>query len=143
MLGHATYDADLEEQVREAAATHAVLPGSVFGETYRALQSNARCYVHATEVGGTHPALIEAMGAGNLCLVLDTPENREVAGAGAWYFSDEAGLAVLMSRVEQLDRDSLDALRRSTRDRAQALFSWDRVGAAYLELLGSGVSPTR
>ena len=88
MLGAATYDDSLDRDVRAVASPTAVLPGPVFGEGYRALQANARCYIHATEVGGTHPALIEALGAGNLCLVLDTPENREVAGEVAWFFSD-------------------------------------------------------
>jgi hypothetical protein len=32
-----------------------------------------------TEVGGTHPALIECMGRGALVLYLDTKENAEVA----------------------------------------------------------------
>ena len=31
-------------------------------------------------MGGTHPALVEAMGAGRPVLYYDTPENREVAG---------------------------------------------------------------
>ena len=54
--------------------------GFVFGQDYRALQQNAYCYVHATEVGGTHPALLEAMGYGNCVLTLGTPENVEVVG---------------------------------------------------------------
>ena len=93
MLGQAAYDDDLEAQVRAAAGPDACLPGAVYGTGYRGLLANARCYVHATEVGGTHPALVEAMGAGNLCLVLDTPENREVAGDTAWYFADAGELA--------------------------------------------------
>jgi glycosyltransferase involved in cell wall biosynthesis len=135
MLGHATYDADLEQAVRSAAAGHAVLPGSVFGDAYRALQSNARCYIHATEVGGTHPALIEAMGAGNLCLVLDTPENREVAGSAAWYFTDDRSLAALLRQVDQLTAPDIDRLREATRERAATRFSWERVGAAYRDLV--------
>jgi glycosyltransferase involved in cell wall biosynthesis len=142
MLGHAVYDTGLEQQVRAAAAPNASLPGSVFGPPYVALQSNARCYVHATEVGGTHPALIEAMGAGNLCLVLDTPENREVAGPDAWYFADEGGLTRLLDDVDRLDEDRLAALREATGRRAAELFSWDRVGDTYLELLtGVGSAP--
>ena len=39
-----------------------IFTGFVFGQDYRALQQNAYCYIHATEVGGTHPALLEAMG---------------------------------------------------------------------------------
>jgi glycosyltransferase involved in cell wall biosynthesis len=141
MLGHATYDDALEAEVRAAAGPDATLPGSVFGASYVALQRNARCYVHATEVGGTHPALIEAMGAGNLCLVMDTPENREVAGPDAWFFTDEAGLVDLLRRADELAEDALAAIRTATRDRAERLFSWDRVGAAYLELLDAGTSP--
>lgn len=136
MLGHATYDDELAAAVAAAAGPHAVLPGSVFGDGYRALQSNARCYVHATEVGGTHPALIEAMGAGNLCLVLDTPENREVAGPTAWYFAEEAGLVELLRQVDTLSDDDLDQLRHASRERASEMFSWQVVTASYLRLLG-------
>lgn len=135
MLGHATYDSDLEAAVRAAAAPNTVLPGPVFGAAYRALQGNARCYIHATEVGGTHPALIEAMGAGNLCLVLDTPENREVAGPDAWYFADAVVLPQLLRRVDELPDTDIDRIRRAIRERAAARFSWDRVGAAYRDLL--------
>jgi glycosyltransferase involved in cell wall biosynthesis len=138
MLGHATYDEALEREVRAAAAPDAVLPGSVFGEAYVALQSNARCYVHATEVGGTHPALIEAMGAGNLCLVLDTPENREVAGPHAWYFADEVSLVTLLTTVAGLDAETLDQLRAFSRERAERMYSWETVGRTYLDLLVDG-----
>jgi glycosyltransferase involved in cell wall biosynthesis len=135
MLGRATYDETLELEVRAAAAANAVLPGPVFGPGYTALQSNARCYVHATEVGGTHPALIEAMGAGNLCLVLDTPENREVAGPDAWYFADLDELVVLLRRVAALSGAELAPLRQASRSRAARLFSWEAVGETYLKLL--------
>ena len=135
MLGRATYDEHLEQQVRAAAAANAMLPGTVFGDGYRALQSNARCYIHATEVGGTHPALIEAMGAANHILVLDTPENREVAGPDAWYFADEDELAELIRKAAQLSDREIRKLGNASRDRAARLFSWVAVGDAYLQLL--------
>jgi glycosyltransferase involved in cell wall biosynthesis len=112
-----------------------VLPGSVFGDGYIGLQSNARCYIHATEVGGTHPALIEAMGAGNLCLVLDTPENREVAGPDAWYFADESELAELLSAVDQLSADRLSRNRARIRARVADRYSWSRVATSYRDLI--------
>jgi glycosyltransferase involved in cell wall biosynthesis len=114
-----------------------VLPGPIFGDGYHALQSNARCYIHATEVGGTHPALIEAMGAGNLCLVLDTPENREVAGPDGWYFADERELCELLRRVAALPVEAAREVGERTRARAAQLFSWSAVGDAYLSLLRS------
>jgi glycosyltransferase involved in cell wall biosynthesis len=141
MLGEATYDPELERSVRAAAAPEAVLPGAVFGDGYRALQSNARCYVHATEVGGTHPALIEAMGAGNLCLVLDTPENREVAGPDAWYFADEAELTELLRRTAALRSPELRRLRGLSAKRAEEHYSWATVAQQYLSLLADHGDP--
>ncbi|MHB1740396.1 MAG: DUF1972 domain-containing protein, partial [Actinomycetes bacterium] len=135
MLGRATYDPRLDAQVRAAAVPGAVLPGAVFGDAYRGLSANARCYVHATEVGGTHPALVEAMAAGNLCLVLDTPENREVAADAAVYFADETGLVRLLRWVDGLDADELADWRDRARSEAARRFSWASVGAAYLALL--------
>ena len=57
-----------------------VMPGAIYGAGYHELLSHCLAYIHATEVGGTHPALIEAMGRGALVLYLNTPENAEVAG---------------------------------------------------------------
>ncbi len=128
--------------MRAAARPDACLPGAVYGDGYRGLLANARCYVHATEVGGTHPALVEAMGAGNLCLVLDTPENREVAGEVAWYFADGAELARLLEQVDALSPDALDDLRACTRSAAMTRYSWDTVAQAYDRLLfGGGPGP--
>jgi glycosyltransferase involved in cell wall biosynthesis len=138
MLGRATYDDELEAAVRSAAASTAVLPGPVFGDGYRGLQANARCYIHATEVGGTHPALIEALGAGNLCLVLDTPENREVAGAVGWFFADAPELASLLRQVAGLPASELHQLRERSRHYAAQRYSWSVVGDRYLDLLGAG-----
>lgn len=136
MLGTATYDEELGAQVRAAVGPSAHLPGARFGSDYVGLQVNARCYVHATEVGGTHPALIEAMGAGNLCLVLDTPENREVAGQAAVYFADQESLRNLLEWAAALPADELEHWRGRARDHARARFSWAAVGRSYARLLG-------
>ncbi|BEP16058.1 hypothetical protein acdb102_43690 [Acidothermaceae bacterium B102] len=135
LLGAATYEPELDAEVRAAAGPLALLPGPVYGDGYRGLQVNARCYVHATEVGGTHPALIEAMGAGNLCLVLDTPENREVAGPAAWFFADEIELATLITKAAALGTDELATLRTQARALAEVRYSWRAVGSAYVDLL--------
>jgi glycosyltransferase involved in cell wall biosynthesis len=135
MLGEATYDADLATEVNAAVGKGAWLPGPVFGVGYQGLQSNALCYIHATEVGGTHPALIEAMGAGNLCLVLDTPENREVAGAAGAFFADEDSLVALLIWAAGLSQEQLDQRRSQSRDLARERYSWEAVGGQYLQLL--------
>ena len=135
MLGGATYDLELEQHVRAAAGPRAHLPGPVFGSGYRGLQSGAAVYVHATEVGGTHPALIEALGAGNLCLVLDTPENREVVGSAGVLFSDQESLERALRWAAALDPEERATWQERARRHASVHFSWDAVAAAYLALL--------
>ncbi len=69
--------------MRDTRDPRVVIPGAIYGQGYHELLSHCFAYIHATEVGGTHPALIEAMGRGCLVLYLNTAENAEVAaGAG-------------------------------------------------------------
>jgi glycosyltransferase involved in cell wall biosynthesis len=107
--------------------------GFVFGRDYRTLQQNAYCYIHATEVGGTHPALLEAMGFGNCVLTLAAPENIEAIGDAGIAYTDENDLAEKLQRVL---RDG--SLVQSFRNRAQArvleYYDWDYVVDQYERL---------
>jgi glycosyltransferase involved in cell wall biosynthesis len=87
LIGDAPYAADYIAQVRDTRDPRIVIPGAIYGQGYRELGSHCFAYIHATEVGGTHPALIEAMGRGALTLYLDTPENAEVAGGAGLPFT--------------------------------------------------------
>ena len=135
MVGTAPYAAPFIRSFTEDADPRIQFPGPIYGEAYRELQANALAYIHATEVGGTHPALVEAMGYGNCVLVNDTPENREVAGDAALYFQahDPATLTAALDRVR-----NDPALARSLGDqaaaRAAALYNWDRVTDQYVAL---------
>ncbi len=138
LVGSAPYAAGFIESVRAEAARdgRVVVPGPVYGEGYRELLANAAAYLHATEIGGTHPALLEAMGFGRPLLVHDTPENREVAGDTAIYWDARRpetlaeGLATLLS-----DPDGLRRRGEAARARASALYRWSDVTDAYERLL--------
>ena len=80
LIGDAPYAHEYIRHVRDTSDPRIVMPGAIYGEGYRELGSHCFAYIHATEVGGTHPALIEAMGRGALVLYRNTPENAEVAG---------------------------------------------------------------
>jgi glycosyltransferase involved in cell wall biosynthesis len=135
MVGGAPYAGAFIRGFTEGADPRILFPGPIYGEGYRELLSHALAYVHATEVGGTHPALVEAMGYGNCAIVNDTPENREVAGGVGLYFRAEAPASL----AEALDRVRLDPLRAAARGRAAArraalLYSWERVADRYAGL---------
>ena len=108
------------------------LTGSIYGDGYSDLQRAALGYIQATSVGGTHPALIEAMAAGNLVLAFDTPENREVTAGTALTFGSAEDLAAhLRSVVEDPGSVYHQQLRQAALDRARSVYSWDAVTDAY------------
>lgn len=136
MVGGAPYAGRFIAGFTRGADPRIRFPGPIYGEGYRELLSHALAYVHATEVGGTHPALVEAMGYGNCILVNDTPENREVAGdVGIWFRAAEPGtLAERMDWVRGHPEEAR-ALGRAAEERAARLFSWERVADQYAGLL--------
>lgn len=110
-----------------------IFTGFVFGQDYRALQQNAYCYIHATEVGGTHPALLEAMGYGNCVLTLATPENIEVVGEAGVPYIDEFDLAEKLKRVLR-DGSLVQAYRNRAQQRIQKHYDWETVVDQYEQL---------
>jgi glycosyltransferase involved in cell wall biosynthesis len=134
LIGDAPYAAEYTNRVRDTKDPRVVMPGAIYGDGYRELGSHCFAYIHATEVGGTHPALIEAMGRGALTLYLDTPENAEVAaGAGIAFtpenLSEVIKLTSIMPFQERLEWQ-LRAIKR-----VEERYSWDAVTDSYENLL--------
>jgi glycosyltransferase involved in cell wall biosynthesis len=134
LVGDAPYARDYIQRVRATSDKRILIPGAIYGEGYRELGSHCFAYIHATEVGGTHPALIEAMGRGALVIYRDTPENAEVAGdAGIPFRSgelpDKLRLALDMTESDRSD------LQCRAAERVRRKYSWDAVTDAYERLL--------
>jgi glycosyltransferase involved in cell wall biosynthesis len=135
MVGGAPYSDDFIASMKERADRRVLFPGPIYGAGYRELLGHAYAYIHATEVGGTHPALVEAMGYGNCTVVNDTPENREVAGPNALYFSvnDPATLAAVLSHLLATPGEAARG-RLTAKARASERFDWDIVVDQYAAL---------
>lgn len=138
MVGKGLYAKELDRQIRERATGNVIAPGALYGRDYRTLQRNALLYIQATEVGGTHPALIEAMGSGGVVLALDTPENREVGGEAVGYFRlrPQETLSGAM-RAWIADPSLRERMRGRARRRAAERYSWEKVTDAYEQLFRS------
>lgn len=137
IVGDAPYATDYKATLVQAAAATpgVILTGYVFGDGYAELQSNALLYIQATEVGGTHPALLEAMGRGAAILANDVPEHREVLeDAGVYY--DRNDPAALAARVSELLADTGERTRlgAAAAERARARYSWQHVTDEYERL---------
>jgi glycosyltransferase involved in cell wall biosynthesis len=135
IVGDAPYSKKYISSLRKTVDPRIVFTGFVFGEGYFEFQSHAYSYIHATEVGGTHPALIEAMGFGNGIIASGTPENIEVL--------DNTGLIYKKSDVEDLrskiamsleSPNILVELGKRAERRARELYDWDQVTDDYERL---------
>jgi glycosyltransferase involved in cell wall biosynthesis len=134
LIGDAPYAEDYIRRVRDTHDVRIVIPGAIYGEGYHELGSHCFAYIHATTVGGTHPALIEAMGRGALVLYRNTPENAEVArDAGIPFEADE--LAGKLRAVIAMSEAERQAFGKKAMDRVRERYSWDAVTDAYERLL--------
>ncbi len=132
LVGDAPYAQDYIEKVRDTEDTRVVLPGAIYGSGYQELLSHCFAYVHATEVGGTHPALIEAMGRGALTFYLRTEENEEVAGDAGIAFADD--LAEKMRLLLTMPESERLAWKQRAMERVRDRYSWEAVTTAYEQL---------
>ena len=139
VVGDAPYAAEYIARIRAAADRRVILPGAIYGEGYRQLLSRAAVYVQATEVGGTHPALVEALGYGRVVCYHATPENEEVAGGAALPFDahERGSLARLLSRI--LDDPAAHSVwKERARERVRERYLWNDVVDRYEAVLEAG-----
>jgi glycosyltransferase involved in cell wall biosynthesis len=146
VVGDAPYASAYKAHLESSAACNPriVMTGGVYGELYRVLQSHAYCYVQATEVGGTHPALIESMAVGNAVIANGVPENIEVCGGTALVYAknDARDLAEKLTYLLS-EPDVAAKLREAAQLRASEVYSWERVVDQYEELFAALMPASR
>lgn len=137
IVGDAPYADAYKARLRATTDPRVIFTGYVFGEGYRELGTNSYAFVETSEVGGTHPALLEAMAMGTAVVVNGTAENREtIADAGLAYASEDgaAALAPVLARLLANPAER-DRLARAAAERATAVYSWEAVTDQYEALL--------
>ena len=138
VVGGASYADDYIAllQQKAAADTRIVMTGYQFGEAYQELGSNAAIFVETSGVGGTHPALVEAMAFDRCVVAHDTAENLETIGeAGRSYDGARGAESLALVLQELLDRpEAVVALGAAAGRRARAYYTWDAVTDAYERL---------
>ncbi|MCT9001928.1 glycosyltransferase [Microbacterium memoriense] len=138
IVGSTGYGGELDESARRLAEQHANVrwlghvndDGLLF-----ALLNNAGAYFHGHSVGGTNPALVQAMACGAPIVARDTIYNREVLGEQGTYVSPvpeaitRSVQAMISSPYEQ------ERARHNARERSERLYTWDLVCSRYDQTL--------
>jgi len=143
IVGDDPWEKEYVRSLKSSGDTRIVFTGGVYGDGYAQLQQNAYFFVLPDEVGGTHPALVEAMGYGNCVLVNDTPSNVEVISDCGFHYRGVEGAADLQRKLQQLlDAPDLVAeYRVRALRRAQTHYRWEDVveqhANVYRQLMGA------
>ncbi|MBN1352379.1 DUF1972 domain-containing protein [candidate division KSB1 bacterium] len=132
VVGDAPYSSEYIRKIKSTKDPRIIFTGYVFGKGYREFQSHAYFYIQATEVGGTHPALLEGMGFGNCVLANDVPEHREVLRDAGIFFNvkDESDLPEKMQHL--LDNPKIvQEYQKKAVARIMEAYTWDRITDRY------------
>jgi glycosyltransferase involved in cell wall biosynthesis len=112
------------------------MPGYVFGDGYAELVHRCGVMCVPTEVGGTHPVIVEGMAAGAAMLVSDHPPNVETVGPAAATFPLAGGAPALAAALRALvgDASERERLGALAAERAAERYGWGTCAERYLAL---------
>jgi len=138
VVGSASYAEEYIASLEASAQRdpRVIFTGYVFGKGYSELGSNAFLFVETSGVGGTHPALAEAMAFGNCVVVHDTPENMETIGDAGLAYDGRTGADSLRQVLRCLleEPELVREYGQRARQRAQTHYTWKAVTDAYERL---------
>lgn len=145
IVGSEGYGGDLDQRVSDLAAKfeNVIWTGHMSDDRrLHALWQHAGAYFHGHSVGGTNPALVQAMACGAPIVARDTVYNREVLADSAVFSSPSAAdIASVLSEV--MDDSSLQSrLSAAALARAVDKYSWDQVCAKYERSLTNLIKDT-
>jgi len=137
IVGSANFDSPIEGRLRmmEAAGRVKWLGHVDDQRVLTQLWAHSAVYVHGHSVGGTNPALLQALGAGAPTLALDTPFNAEVLPHAQHLFPHDP--QILATRIQTVVASQ--SLQATMAERGRVIirerYSWDAVCRAYMEML--------
>ena len=134
VAGNESYRSPFMERLKSIAGPKVRFLGHVASvEDVKELHCNSYCYVHGHMLGGTNPALVKALGYGNMVLALDTPFNREVIEDYGLYFSRKMDDLVERLRYVEDHPEVAEAYRRRAPDRVRQAYQWEHIVDQYEE----------
>jgi len=147
IAGDANYKSEFLEKLKQNAGPKVKFLGHVRSSDHvRELHCNCYAYVHGHMMGGTNPALLKALGFGNMVVALDTLFNEEVVqDYGILFEKNVEDLERKLQYVEDNPEIAAEYRRRAP-DRIRDVYTWDYITDQYEELflqLAAGDDPTR
>jgi glycosyltransferase involved in cell wall biosynthesis len=128
--GRSSYE---ELMIAMAEKDHRILlPGFIYDDIQlSALWRNCLAYIHGNHIGGTNPALLQAMAAGRPIIARDCVFNREVLGEfGYFYERNVKSLSTNMCNLVQ-NLNIAELLAKKALERVRNYYNWNRITDLY------------
>lgn len=144
IVGGAVYRTKYSEKLFSTKDPRVVFLGFVYDKPLlRELLANSFAYIHGNEVGGTNPALLEAMGAGCFVICRDVAFNREVLRDAGVYFTRDADdlrqkMDWALARPEEIS-----GLKKKAQKIVKEDYRWESVLEDYLHLFQNMIRARR
>lgn len=138
IVGDTPFDNEYKDRLRASAAKdpRVLMTGFLYGAPCKELQAHSYAYIHAADVGGTSPALLESMAMGSAPIASATAQNLEVIGAAGWSF-DVGSEDALAQRIQYATDhpETVATVGDMARTRILDVYSWEAVTDSYERLL--------
>jgi glycosyltransferase involved in cell wall biosynthesis len=137
IVGSANFDSPIEARLRkmETAGRVSWLGHVNDQQLLTQLWAHSAVYVHGHSVGGTNPALLQALGAGAPTLALDTPFNAEVLPFSEQRFPQDARMLADQIQSAITSPSLQKEMAQRGRSVVHERYSWDDVCRAYMDVL--------
>ena len=114
--------------------------GSIYKKEHLdSLRYNAKCYIHGHSVGGTNPALLEAMAAGAFIFAHKNIFNEDVLGKEAYFFETVEELKEMLVNFHELSLKK-PIMLKSNKEKISKIFSLDTIIKQYDQLINKVTS---
>lgn len=141
LVGGVKYESKYSRQIAAEASENVLLPGFIYEkDLLNELWCNCYAYIHGNEVGGTNPALLQAMASGCFTIAIDVSFNHYVLkDCGIFYRKNLEDLASKLNWTLE-HPDELADFKAEAINRIKEEYTWDRVADEY-EALFHKLSP--
>lgn len=137
IVGSSGYGGDIEERIKRLVDSRPRVHwlGHVSDDDRLfALWQHAGVYFHGHSVGGTNPALVQAMACGAPTVARDTVYNREVLDSTGMFVQPQSDLIRDALDLVLSDPSLQDEMRKSAKQRQQQHFTWQQIVSSYDDL---------